>query len=113
VDAGATAGIVDGGDASTYSTFSFPGAIHAIEGRALSDYAGVGGVGVATLYANGLSFAYVNADGMTHIAPSSVIAHTYAGGDQINISTFGGSFGVSLYSTATQSTQMAASGCHQ
>jgi hypothetical protein len=111
VDAGATAGIVDGGDASAYSTFSFPGAIRSIEGRALSDYAGVGGVGVATLYANGLSFAYVNADGVTHIAPSSVIAHTYAAGDQVNISTFAGSFGVSLYSAATQSTQMAASGC--
>ncbi len=110
-DAGATAGIVDGGDASSYAGFSFPGAIHAVEGRALSDYAGVGGVGVALLYADAVSFAYVNAGGATYVAPSSVIAHTYAAGDQINITTFGGSFGVSLYSAATQSTQMAASGC--
>jgi hypothetical protein len=108
-DAGATAGIVDGGD--TYASFTFPGAIHAIEGRALSDYAGVGGVGVALLYANGLSFAYVNSDGITHLAPSSVIAHTYGAGDQMNITTFGGSFGLSLYSATAQSTQMAASGC--
>jgi hypothetical protein len=110
-DAGATAGIVDGGDASSYAGFSFPGAIHAIEGRALSDYAGVGGVGVTLLYADGVSFAYVNAGGVTYSAPSSVIAHTYAAGDQVNITTFGGSFGVSLYSSAAQSTQMAASGC--
>jgi hypothetical protein len=108
-DAGATAGIIDGGD--SYASFTFPGAIHAIEGRALNDYAGVGGVGVALLYANGLSFAYVNSDGITHVAPSSVIAHTYGAGDQMNITTFGGSFDLSLYSATAQSTQMAASGC--
>jgi hypothetical protein len=111
-DAGPTAGIVDGGDASSYTGFSVPGAIRAIDGRALSDdTGGAGGVGVALLYANGLSFAYVNSDGVSHVAPSSVIAHTYAGGDQINISNFGGSFGVSIYGGATHSTQMAASGC--
>jgi hypothetical protein len=101
----------DAGDAG-YAGFTFPGAIHAIEGRALSDNTGgTGGVGVALLYANGASFAYVNADGLSHVPPSSVIAHTYAADDLINLSNFAGSFGLSLYSSAAHSTQMAASGC--
>lgn len=99
------------GDAG-YAGFTFPGAIRAIEGRALDDdTGGPGGVGVALLYANGASFAYVDADGLSHVPPSSVIAHTYVAGDQINITNFAGSFGLSLYSSAAHSTQMAASGC--
>jgi hypothetical protein len=58
-------------------------------------------VGVALLYATGLSFAYVDANGATHVGPLSVIPHTYAAGDQIYITNFGGSFGLSLYSAAT------------
>jgi len=86
------------GDAG-YAGFTFPGAIRAIEGRALDDdTGGPGGVGVALLYANGASFAYVDADGLSHVPPSSVIAHTYVAGDQINITNFAGSFGLSLYS---------------
>jgi hypothetical protein len=109
-DAGPTA-LPDGGDAG-YAGFTFPGAIHAIEGRALDDdTGGTGGVGVALLYANGASFAYVNADGLSHLPPSSVIAHTYAPGDQINITNFAGSFALSLYSNADHSAQIAASGC--
>jgi hypothetical protein len=92
--------------------FTFTGAIGAYEAHAINDdTGGLGGVGVALLYANGLSFAYVNADGVAHVGPLSVIPHTYAGYDQINITNFGGSFGLSLYSAASQSTQMAASGC--
>jgi hypothetical protein len=41
----------------------------------------------------------------------SVIANTYAADDEINITNFEGSFAVSLYSSASQSTQVAASGC--
>jgi hypothetical protein len=92
--------------------FLFTGGVQAIEAHAINDdTGGIGGVGVVLLYSNGLSFAYVDANGATHLGPSSVIAHTYALGDQINITNFGGSFGVSLYSAATQSTQLAASGC--
>ena len=94
------------------SGFTFTGAIGAYEAHAINDdTGGLGGVGVALLYSNGLSFAYVNADGVAHVGPLSVIAHTYAAYDQVNITNFGGSFGLSLYSAATQSTQMAASGC--
>jgi len=95
-----------------FSGFNFTGSMQAKNAHAISDdTGGPGGVGVAVLYPNGLSFVYVNADGVTHVGPTSVIPHTYAAYDRINISNFGGSFGLSLYSAATQSTQMAASGC--
>jgi hypothetical protein len=95
-----------------FSGFNFTGSMEAKNGHAISDDTdGPGGVGVALLYPNGLSFAYVNADGLTHVGPTSVIAHTYAVYDEINITNFKGSFGLSLYSAASQSTQMAASGC--
>jgi hypothetical protein len=94
------------------SGFSFTGSMQAKNGHAINDYTGgPGGVGVALLYPNGLSFAYVSSDGVTHVGPTSVIAHTYAAYDQINITNFKGSFGLSLYSAASRSTQMAASGC--
>jgi hypothetical protein len=83
-----------------------------MNGHAINDdTGGIGGVGVALLYTNGVSFAYIDADGATHFGPSSILAHTYAAGDQVNMTNFGGSFGLSLYSAATQSTQIAASGC--
>jgi hypothetical protein len=45
------------------------------------------------------------------VGPNDLFAHTYASEDVINISNYGGSFGMSLYASATQATQMAASGC--
>jgi hypothetical protein len=77
------------------------------------DVGGVGGVGAAFLFSDGVDFAYVNADGVTHVGPSSLISHTYAGGDIIHVNNTGGSFGVSLFSTAAHSTQVMASGCTQ
>jgi hypothetical protein len=101
----------DAGDAGLPG-FTFTSSTGANDGHAINDdTGGLGGVGVALLYPNALSFAYVKADGKTHVGPSSIIPHTYAAGDQINITNFGGSFGLSLYSTASHSTQMAASGC--
>jgi hypothetical protein len=98
----------DGGPPTT--TFSFP--IRAIGGRAVNDdVGGTGGVGVALLYSDGLSFAYVNADGMTHLGPDQVVSHIYAAGDEFHVNNFGGSFGVSLYSVANHSAQIASSGC--
>jgi hypothetical protein len=86
--------------------------IQAINAHAINDdTGGPGGVGVALLYPNGLSFGYIDSDGLTHLGPSPVISHTYAPGDLINITNFGGSFGLSIYSTTDHSTQMAASGC--
>jgi hypothetical protein len=92
--------------------FHFAGAKVANTARALNDdVGGQQGVGVAILYNDGVAFAYVNADGLTHVGPNDVFAHTYANTDFVNITNYGGSFGVSLYASATHATQMAASGC--
>jgi hypothetical protein len=109
---GAFAG--DAGDAGAFPGFQFPGTKTAVYARAMNDdVGGVGGVGAAFLFSDGVDFAYVNADGVTHVGPSSLISHTYAGGDIIHVNNTGGSFGVSLFSTAAHSTQVMASGCTQ
>ncbi|HXX66715.1 MAG TPA: hypothetical protein VEK07_06020 [Polyangiaceae bacterium] len=109
----ADAGVAEAGDAG-FAGFSFTGGIHAQDGHAINDdVGGAGGVGIGLVYLDGVSFAYVNSDGITHIGPASVISYTYEDGDLMNVTNFGGSFGLSIYSTMTQSTQMAASGCPQ
>jgi len=108
-DAGAI--LPEDGGASALGGFTF-GGVGAFDAHAINDdSSGPGGVGVALLYPTGASFGYINADGMAHVGPLSVIAHTYAPGDELNIANFGGSFSLSLYSVQTQSTQIAASGC--
>jgi hypothetical protein len=115
--AGTVDGFTDGGftggkDAGELSTFTFTGAVRA--GGAIAvpdDMGGVGGVGVAIFRSNGVSFAYVNADGMGHNGPNSVFGHTAAIGDRFSMTNFAGSFVVSLYSVGTKSTQAVASGC--
>jgi hypothetical protein len=106
------AGIVlpDAGDAGLPGV-TFTG-VRALNAHAINDdTGGSGGVGVAMLYPTGLSFAYVKADGKTHVGPSPVMAHTYAPDDLMNVMNFGGSFAVSLYDSVLHSTQVAASGC--
>ncbi len=114
-DAGVIGGPVDGGDGGAFPTFSFPGAVRAYNARAVSDDlpGGAGGVGVALLYSNGVSFAYVNADGIGHQGPNSIFPHTYGGGDIVSMTNLSGSFVVSLYNAVGHSTQVAASGCTQ
>jgi hypothetical protein len=108
----ADAGAPDGGDAGAVPSFVFPGANRAISARAISDSpGGAGGVGVAILYTTGLSLAYVKADGVMHQGPSMVITETSDGSFVMAVTSFGGSFGLSLYNSTAQSTQMAASGC--
>lgn len=103
---------VDSGLDGALPGFHFAGAKQANTGRALNDdVGGQQGVGVAILFNDGVAFAYVNADGLTHVGPNDLFAHTYASTDVINITNYGGSFGVSLYTGATNATQMAASGC--
>jgi hypothetical protein len=110
----------DGGDAGAFPTFNFTGGVRAIAARAVSDdTGGIGGVGLALLYSNGVSFAYVNADGIGHQGPNQVIAHAYnnpvgyAVADFISLTNFKGSFVVSLYDATNHSTKVAASGCTQ
>jgi hypothetical protein len=114
-DAGVIGGPVDGGDGGAFPTFSFPGAVRALNARPISDDmpGGAGGVGVALLYSNGVSFAYVNADGVGHQGPNSIFPHTYGSGDIVSMTNLSGSFVVSLYNAAGHSMQVAASGCGQ
>jgi hypothetical protein len=110
-DAGVVGGFSDGGDAGALPTFSFAGE-RANAARAISDgTGGAGGVGLALLYPSGVSFAYVNADGVGHQGPISVFAHTYGAGDEVSMTNFAGSFVVSLYNASANLTQVAASGC--
>jgi hypothetical protein len=110
---------VDAGIAITdagFSGFTFPGNISAVDGRlANDDTGGAGGAGVALLYSDGVSFAYINADGVTHSNPQPVLSplHPYQIFDLDHISQFGGSFVVSDYASAENRTYIAASGCSQ
>jgi hypothetical protein len=104
----------DGGttDGGTLPVFRFPGTTQAWYGRAINDdVGGVGGVGLLLAYSDRISFAYVGADGSSHVGPGSVFAHTTATGDCINISNSAGSFGLSLFSATDHSTQIAATIC--
>ncbi len=110
-DAGVVGGpgdpLLDGG---TFPGFTF--ASTAQGGRTISeDPSGAGGVGVALLERSGVSFLYINGDGVTHVGPTTVFSHAYAAADQIALTSTGGSFGVSLFDSAGHSTMMAASGC--
>jgi hypothetical protein len=112
VDSSGNVAAATGADAGVLPGFHFTGTKAALGARAINDdVGGVGGVGLALVYSEGVDFAYVSSDGITHLGPGSVISHSRVGGDYINITNFAGSFGVSLYSTAAHSTQMAATGC--
>jgi hypothetical protein len=114
---GGVAAVADGGIAmldggAPLAGFSLTGNQGAVIGRAISDdTGGAGGVGAVLLYTDGAHFIYVNADGVTHVGPTTVISHAFGGGDEVAVTEFGGSFGVSLYSNAEHLTRMAASGC--
>jgi hypothetical protein len=115
VAADGTVALAQGLDGGATQGFQFPGTKTAVYARALNDdNGGAGGVGLAILYNDGVAFAYVNADGLSHVGPASIIAHTYVGGDlgdYLNIANFAGSFAVSLFSKTAHSTQVVASSC--
>lgn len=111
-DAGVVGASSDGGDAGTFPGFLLPGTLRAVAGRAVNDdMGGIGGVGLALLYSNGVSFTYVNPDGTSQVGLNSVFAHAYASGDEVSMTNLNGSFVVSLYSQTNHSTKVAASGC--
>ena len=110
VGTSADGGIASAGDAGL-PTHAFPGT-GAVGGRAISDdTGGVGGVGAALLYPDGVSFVYVCADGTTWEGPLSLLAAAHVYGDLTALTNYGGSFSVSLYSPTDGSTLVAASGC--
>jgi hypothetical protein len=111
-------GAPGGLDGGALPGFHFTGTKQAVYARAINDdVGGAGGVGLAILYNDGLAFAYVSADGLTHVGPASVISHAYdgagAGGtpDYISISNFAGSFAISLFSHSEKKTFLVASSC--
>jgi hypothetical protein len=69
----------------------------------------VGGTGAVLLEPNGASFLYVKADGTSRLATGTVISSS--DGAQANISTYRGSFVVSLYEKTSHDTKVVASGC--
>jgi hypothetical protein len=110
----------DAGDAGSLAGFNFPGTQQAQFAVAISDdTGGAGGVGLALIFPDHVSFAYVNADGLTHVNPTLVFSHAYGGAawgttqDMLGLTNLGGSFAVSVYSAAEQRTRIAASGCTQ
>jgi hypothetical protein len=112
VAADGTVALAQGLDGGAAQGFQFPGTKTAVYARALNDdNGGAGGVGLAILYSDGVAFAYVNPDGVSHVGPASIIAHSYVAGDYLNISNVGGSFAVSLFSKTDHMTQVVASSC--
>jgi hypothetical protein len=108
-DAGIVGGDISGeGGLGKFPGFSFTPA--ALFGLAIADDVGTGGsggVGVALIYSgSGVSFAYVNADGMGHQGPISV----FPSADVMTMTNLNGSFAISAYSNAATSTQVVASG---
>ena len=77
---GGVAAVADGGTATLVGGaalpgFSFTGTAGAVIGRAISDdTGGPGGVSALLLDVNGADFIYVNADGVTHVGPTTVIS---------------------------------------
>jgi hypothetical protein len=72
------------------------------------------GAGFAALYPNGsVSFIYFNQNGVLATSPQSVIeqANTASPGDEVQMTSFGGNFAVSLYSSAEHLTRVVASSC--
>ena len=81
-------------------------------GRAIGDGpGGSGGVGLALLNPDGVTFTYVDLNGVGHEGPTPVFAHTIGTGDEVSLTNFDGSFVVSLYNGSTKSTEVVASGC--
>jgi len=105
---------VDAGTVPVGATRAFPGG-YAYGGnwsaRGSSD--GVG-AGFALLYPDGsVSFIYFNASGDIGTSPQAVLQQTgtASGGDEVQMTNFGGSFVVSLYSSGEHLTRMVASSC--
>jgi hypothetical protein len=111
------AGVSDGGDGGTTpvgATYPYAG------GYAFSGYWGARGssdgigAGFAVLYpAGSVSFLYFGGDGSTRTSPQAILqqAKTASAGDEVNLTNYGGTFAVSLYSSAEHLTRMAASSC--
>jgi hypothetical protein len=107
----ATDGGVDAG-AAPFSTFTIPTASGIQPHLVSDDTGGPGGLGLLLLEPNGASFTYVNADASKRLEAGTVLTSSNAG-NQISLTNYRGSFGVTLFDGVKHSTQMVASGCPQ
>ena len=96
------------------ATYAFPGGPPPRDILALGGSSDGAGAGFAVLYPNGsVSFLYFGADGSPRGNPQTVLyqANPTGDGDEVQVTNFGGTFAVSLYSYATHSTQVVATTC--
>jgi len=105
---------VDAGTVPVGTTLAFPGGFGyggSWSARGSSD--GVG-AGFAVLYPDGsVNFVYFGGNGAVGASPQSVLqqASTASAGDEVQMTNFGGSFAVSLYSSGEHLTRMVTSSC--
>jgi hypothetical protein len=105
---------IDAGTVAVSATVAFPGGFGyggSWSARGSSD--GVG-AGFAVLYPDGsVNFIYFGGNGALGASPQSVLqqASTASAGDEVQMTNYGGSFAVSLYSSGEHLTRMVASGC--
>ena len=106
--------VVDAGIGSVGTTNAFPGGYGyggSWSARGSSD--GVG-AGFAVLYPDGsVNFIYFGGNGALGASPQSVLQQSNPAtvGDEVQMTNFGGSFAMSLYSSAEHLTRMVASSC--
>ena len=96
------------------STYAFPGGYPYPSPWGTRGSSDGTGAGFAVLYPDGsVSFLYFSGDGSGHASPQSVLtqANAATGGDEVQITNFGGNFAVSLYSSAEHLTRVVASSC--
>jgi hypothetical protein len=96
------------------ATYAFPGGPPPRDILALGGSSDGAGAGFAVLYPNGsVSFLYFGADGSPRGNPQTVLyqANPTGDGDEVQVTNFGGTFAVSLYSTIEHSTQVVATTC--
>jgi hypothetical protein len=96
------------------ATYAFPGGPPPRDILALGGSSDGAGAGFGVLYPNGsVSFLYFGADGSPRGNPQTVLyqANPTGDGDEVQVTNFGGTFAVSLYSTIKHSTQVVATTC--
>jgi hypothetical protein len=96
------------------ATYAFPGGPPPRDILALGGSSDGAGAGFAVLYPNGsVSFLYFGADGSPRGNPQTVLYQTNptGDGDEVQVTNFGGTFAVSLYSTIEHLTRVVATTC--
>jgi hypothetical protein len=99
-------------DAGAFPSFSLSGKQSYV--LASSDSVGtggLGGVGVGIFADSGLTFAYVQADGMKHVGPVTVLPPDQVGSLPFAMTNYNGSFVLVEYDSGLHSAKIVGSGC--